>query len=172
MGDETVGVVRVTKRVLVLGHQAYPLDNICRVQTLWYEKTRTIASRSEALVLLGVLVFLFLVVRPVTNSGVASFLAAVVVLGAVGIAIWRANHRPRSYVLMIESAGAQRTVLEGPDEVAVADLRDRIVASIEEPPQVPVSIDARRFHFGDNVGRDKYEQNGAGGSLFSSGGRS
>jgi len=184
MAKETVGEIRINKRIVRIGHQVYPLANISRVQTLrlvWggrlgtFHPLRTIAI---LLLVVGAIVGVAEAVVPRLHLDLESGLdiettarhvaVGAVVLGgiwtaySVGVLFYRLLIRRPRYALVIETAGTQYTALTGTDYYEINRITGEIVAAIEDPP-----FHERIVHIngdvvmGDKVGRDKHQQVGA-----------
>ncbi|MDQ2792356.1 MAG: DUF6232 family protein [Actinomycetota bacterium] len=168
MSEDRVGEIRISRRLLRIGNQAYPLTNIARVQTLWVEGNRSLATFREfvgLLLIIGVIVFV-LPMLGLGGSASGLTLSAIVIAGMV--VLWRLVMRERRFVLLIETAGSQIAALAGKDEPEIRRIEDAVVEAIENPPDqeriLQVSGD---IVLGDKIGRDKYQQGGSGNRIVS-----
>lgn len=169
MPQERVGEIRITRRLLRIGDQVYPLANIARVQTLWVEWRPKIATFREfvgLLLVIGVSVFAL----PVLGFGSSMSgltLTAMVIAGILVLS--RLMARKRRFLLLIETAGAQTAVLADRAEPEIRRIEHAVVGAIENPPDqewvLQVSGD---IVMGDKIGRDKFLQGGSGNSIVSS----
>jgi hypothetical protein len=182
MAEKQVGEIRISKRIVRIGPEAYPLANISRVQTqplVWRGKYATFYPlRQIAVVVLVVaaIVGAAVVVLPELQlntdfdvEAAARQLAAIVaILGGIRLAwllfvlFYRLLMRRQSYALIIETAGTQYAALTGTDRDEIHRIESEIIDAIEDPPVheriVQVSGDVV---FGDKVGKDKYQQSGS-----------
>ncbi|MDF5756047.1 DUF6232 family protein [Spongiactinospora sp. TRM90649] len=183
MAKEHVGEIRISKRVVRIAHEVYPLANISRVQTLklvWGGKYATYYPLREIaalIVLVGVAVVALDVVLPELDVDIGYDIEGAVrqfMPYALGLAGIRAAYllvvlfyrivirRPR-YALVIEAAGTQYTALSGSDHREIHRIKGEIVSAIEDPPSEERTIHVSGdLVVGDKVGRDKYHQDGTG----------
>jgi Family of unknown function (DUF6232) len=140
--------VQVGQGILWVGSEAYPLQNIARVQPV-----KLVPSRGAALrrYLIAVVFCVLLIVAAAVAAGAASRASSVQVHnalhavreGALALAavlavistiwlIWRLSRRT-AYALVIETAGTPRTALVTYDENLVFHLARRITAAISNP---------------------------------------
>lgn len=170
MSQDSVGEIRINRRLLRIGDQIYPLANIARVQTLWIEWQPKTSPAGG--ILLGIAVIAYILSwlgfdLPVSNT-------LVVIAGIVGV-IWfgisDAIARPkRRFLLVIETNGAQTAVLASTVEPEIRKLEHAVVNAIENPPsQEQVLKVSGDIVFGDKIDRDKILQHGSGNSAMSSG---
>jgi hypothetical protein len=176
MANKQIGVIRISKRTIQMGHQVYSLANISRVQSLelvWGGKNATFYPLREIavwLVLVGLIIFAALKVVPNIDAGVDFDIEATARKGAAAIAVlvgirvvyllvlmlYRLLIRQRRYTLVLETAGTQYTALSGTDHREISRIKGEIVQAIEDPPQqdriVHLSGD---IVLGDKVGGDK-----------------
>lgn len=175
MADQQVGEIVISKRVVKIGHQTYPLDNISRVQTLrvvWAGKRATsypLKRIAVIVVLVGLIVGAASALVPGLGldsdaeqavrvaAGVIIALAAIRVLWLLILLFYRLLFRRPRYALVIETAGTQFTALSGTDRGEVHRIEHAIVQAIENPPQVPINLRVG----GDLVMGDQYKQTGA-----------
>lgn len=166
MSQDRVGNIRISRRLLRIGDQAYPLANIARVQTLWIKWSRNIATFREfvgLLLIIGVSVF----VSPVLTGSVHMLAMIVIVIAGI-VVLSRLVARQRRFVLVIETAGAQIAALSGKAEPEIRRLAHAVVEAIENPPdQERVLQVSGDIVMGDKIGRDKYLQGGSGNSIVS-----
>jgi Family of unknown function (DUF6232) len=140
--------VAVSRRVLWVGAQAYPLQNIARAQTVKLVPDRGAALRRylHAFVLwvfltVAAAVALRLAPRISTVQGykaahyaAAGVLVLVAVLAVVStIRLIATLSRRTYYALILETAGTPRRVLVSDDENLVRQLVRRIMAAIDDP---------------------------------------
>lgn len=164
MLQSTVMNARVSRRVLWVGSEAYPLHSIARAQAV-----KLVPKRGAALghylkvmlplVLLGVAAAVALRLAPRVNSvqgynvahGVAVgvlVLAAVLALVSTARLITRLSQQIL-YALVIETAGNPRTALVSPDERVVTELVQQIMDAIDNPDAdfPPIQV----LDFGDKI---------------------
>jgi hypothetical protein len=182
MGKQQVGEIRISKRVVRIGHEVYPLANISRVRSLrlvWGGRLATfypLLGIAITLALVGVVAAAVYVALPeldvdpsfnLEEAG-AQFAMAAAALGGLRVVyllllfLYRLIFRRPRYALVIETAGTQFTALSGTARDEIHRIKGEIVDAIEDPPDqeriVQVGGD---LVLGDKVGRDKYEQRGA-----------
>ncbi|MEO3855356.1 DUF6232 family protein [Acrocarpospora sp. B8E8] len=183
MGKQHVGEIRISKRVVRIGHEVYPLANISRVQSLrlvWGGRLATfypLKGIAVALAVVGAVAGVAFGVLPGLDvdagynleEAAAQFAMAAVVVGGLRVAyllvvlVYRLLFRRPRYALTIETAGTQFTALSGTDRDEIHRIKGEIVDAIEDPPTQERIVQVRGdLVMGDKVGRDKYEQSGAG----------
>ncbi|WP_370021366.1 DUF6232 family protein [Planotetraspora sp. GP83] len=183
MAKEQVGEIRISKRIVRIGHEVYPLANISRVQTLrvvWGGKLSTFYPLREIaflVVVVGAIIAAAVVVVPELDinadfnveeaarqfATVAAILAAIRVTYLLFVLLYRLLIRRTRYALVIETAGTQFAALSGTAQDEIHRIEGEIVSAIEDPPShervLHVSGD---LVIGEKIGRDKYEQGGTG----------
>ncbi|WP_405588272.1 DUF6232 family protein [Streptomyces sp. NBC_01092] len=187
MARRHVGEIIISRRVVQIGHEVYPLANISRVQTLqlvWGGRRATwYPLRPLFIVVLIVLGFLaaaeFIppelppevgpdaeevarrLVPPVT--AVAGLIAACL----LGQLVYRLFIRRPQFALVLETAGTQYTALSGTDASEIHRIKNVIVGAIENPPSQPTSVQVHGdVVMGDKAGRDQYKMSGSGNRSF------
>jgi hypothetical protein len=142
--------VQVNQGILWVGSEAYPLQNIARVQPVKVVPNRGAACRVFAIrIVLCVLLIagatvaakfasrtssaeVYNVLHDVANGAFA--LAAVVAAISIILLVIRLSRRT-AYALVIETAGTPRTALVTYDQALVLRLVQRITAAINNPQQ-------------------------------------
>lgn len=181
MVKEHVGEIRISKRIVRIGHEVYPLANISRVQTLrvvWGGKLATFYPLREIIVLLlvvGAIMGAAVKLLPQLDldagfdieeaarqlATVVAALAAVRIAYLLLVVVYRLLFRRPRYTLVIETAGTQYAALSGTDREEIHRIKGEIVDAIEDPPSQERIVQVRGdLVIGDKVGRDKYEQSG------------
>ena len=155
--------VGVSRRILWIGAEAYPLHNIARAQTIkllpkhgaaWVRYVRAVVLS----VLLGVVAAVAinnaesLQADSEARSGLLQLALAVVsVLIVVStIRLIRALMARTLYALVIETAGTPRTALVTFDESMVTNLVHRIMDAINNP-QAEFQTQVNNLHLGDKI---------------------
>ncbi|MFI9810610.1 DUF6232 family protein [Saccharothrix variisporea] len=178
MVKEEIGAIVVSPRLLRIAHQAYPLANISRVQTLrlrWTGKDATAYPLREVfgLALLVALVGAALAgVVPELGLDrdvrvlVERFAAALAIVVAVRVVyllvlVVRRLFRRRQYVLVIETAGTQVTALTSTDREEIFAIERQVVGYIENPPKDQRVIKVKNVYNGHRIGKGAH----VGGSL-------
>ncbi|MEW9533855.1 DUF6232 family protein [Microbispora sp. NPDC049125] len=188
MAKEKVGEIRISKRIVRIGHEVYPLANISRVQTLrvvWGGKLATFYPLREIAVLVlvvGAIYAAAVAVLPELDiradfdvegmaqqfATIAAALAGVRTAWLMAVLLYRLLIRRPRYALVVETAGTQYTALSGTDRAEIHRIEGEIVDAIEDPPSheriVQISGD---LVMGDKVGRDKHQQSGIGNTMTS-----
>ena len=152
--------VRVSRRVLWVGAQAYPLQNIARAQTIKLVPKREAAVRHYVMavilwVLLGVAATVAVnsAEQLSSSSNALPKVIIVVVVALIVISTIRVIAvflRPTFYALDIETAGTPRTVLVSTDGSQVMQLVHMIMDSIDNP-QADFQLQVENFHVGDKI---------------------
>lgn len=169
MSEDRVGEIRISRRLLRIGSQVYPLANIGRVQTLWLEWGRNnIATFREfvgLMLVIGVIVF----VLPMLGFGASvSGLTVIAIIVAGVVVLYRLVTRQRRFALFIETTGGQVATLAAKAEPEIRRLEYAVVEAIENPPNQEQVIQIRGdIVMGDKIGRDKYQQGGSGNRIVS-----
>ncbi|MEV1172890.1 DUF6232 family protein [Nonomuraea sp. NPDC049784] len=174
MAKQKVGEIRISKRVVKIGHEVYPLANISRVQTLRLVpagKQATFYPLQQIVILLVLLAGIgvaALVVLPELDPGfdleatarqftmLAAALAGIRMTYLLIVLFYRLIRKKR-YALVIETAGTQYTALSGTDSSELHRIKDRIVDAIEDPPSNEQTIHVS----GDVVMGDQHKQTGS-----------
>jgi hypothetical protein len=136
-----VGEIRISKRVVRVGHQTYPLANISRVQTLrlvWRGRWTTWYPIGEIIVLCALALGIAVAAQHLRfgQAGVVlTALIAVRVVFMLCVFLYRLVFRRRRYALMLETAGTQYTALSGTDLGEIRRIESVIVGAIENPPE-------------------------------------
>ncbi len=171
MGKKKVGEIRISKRIVRIGHEVYPLANISRVQTLrvvYKGRLSTFYPLGQLVVVAALAAaasFVAEEVLPEAREFLPTALAAAGVWGGL-LALWflyRLIFRRTRYSLVIETAGTQYTALTGTDLGEIRRIEGLIVAAIEDPPHKeeghPIYGDV---YIGNTFGRDTYNVSGSG----------
>lgn len=174
MAKEKVSEIRISKRIVRIGHQSYPMANISRVQTgqvVWRGKLATFYPLWEITFWL-----LILVVGSVVGTalgappfllGFAAILVAVRMAYLLLVLCYRVLARRWKYALVIETAGTQYTALRGTNQDEIHRIESEIISAIEDPPLHEVVLQLNGdFVMGDKVGRDKNQQIGTDHSMI------
>lgn len=182
MTKKRVGHIIISRRVVQIGHEAYPLANISRVQTLqvrWAGKLATLYPLQQIIPLLALIAAAVLIpprlpsdVGPDAAQTVRQVADVVVVVAVAGVAVLlaallhRLLLRRKRYAIMIETAGTQYTALMGTDLNEIQRIKGIIVDAIEDPPFEAVHVDVRGdVVMGDKAGH-QYKQTGSGNRMF------
>jgi hypothetical protein len=173
--QELVGKIVVSKRIVRIENQYYPLAGISRVQTrqLIYKGRHATFYPLRMIFkmwsIFGLAVATFAVMPPSTvgsdiNPAVRELLLAVSIpvfarlAFLLGLLIYRLWFRKPRYALVIETAGAQYAALSGFDLKEIQRITDEIVSAIEEPPQTERIVHTSGdIVFGDKILGDKFQ---------------
>jgi hypothetical protein len=141
--------VRVSRRILWFGSEAYPLQNITRTGTLVLEPNRGAAIRQYVVTVL-VTLFAMGIVGSAAPGSVAA-LGIVVGLAWLAYRTYRLVEllRITLYVLNIETAAGSHQGLTTDDPKVVADLQMRITEAINNP-HAEFQMRVENFQVGDN----------------------
>ncbi|ROQ95857.1 hypothetical protein EDE04_2310 [Streptomyces sp. 2132.2] len=134
MARSVVTDVVVSRRVLWIGAEAYPLNNIARATTVKVDPPRrqAIARFVKSFVTVVVLAFLALVVLPNGYQDAAGLLA-VVAIALLVVQLGGVILDKTYYALVIETAGTPNTALVTNDLALVHDLVRVIMEAIDNP---------------------------------------
>lgn len=162
-----VSEIRITRRLLRLGDESYPLAHITRVRTGWIRLGRTPVTFSEFVVVLLV-TGAFLLVAALGLEVEGGTVLGVFLFVCCGVVMYRLSRWQLRFVLSIETSGDQFAALstEAHAEFDLRHIEYAILDAIENPPddlkhmQVNVQNVA-----GDVIGRDKFQQTGPGSNV-------
>ncbi|WP_369173817.1 DUF6232 family protein [Streptomyces sp. R28] len=152
--------VRVSRRILWIGAEAYPLNNIARAQVIKIVPARAAAvgrflSQAVLCVVIWVAARALSGEEQVLSDAGPGFLtiATVVALGVLVIATVKLLSvllRRHYFALVIETAGTPRTALVSADPNLVDQLVVNIMDAIDNP-QAAFSMQVENFHLGDKI---------------------
>jgi hypothetical protein len=166
MSQDRVGEILITRRLLHLGNQTYPLANIARVQTLWIEWGRTVATSREIVGFLLIIVATVYVGPALRLDIPGGSLLIIALLVAAGVVVYRLVKRQRRFVLFIETSGGQSAALTAKADAELRQIEHTVLGAIENPPESPIRMQVNVQNInGDVVGRDKYQQGGSGNNV-------
>jgi hypothetical protein len=142
--------VRISKRVLWVGTEAYPLQNIARAQAVkvtpknpWTGKSRAVGG------CLGFIAFLILVsLGAAMHSAGAVLLVAAIIVAAIIAVLARRKKQPY-YALIIETSGNPRRALVSTDGAKVGNLVQEIMGAIDNP-EAEFQTVVHNVQYGDN----------------------
>jgi hypothetical protein len=133
--------VKVSKRVLWIGRDAYPLQNIARAQVrvVYPKRGRPVADYVKSIakwIGLGVLSAIILTVLNLQKDSSFVILGALFLIAVSTIKLARAirkeNAKRAYYLLMIQTAGDPQTLLASTDRSLVEHLIQTIMAAIDD----------------------------------------
>ncbi|MEU6803218.1 DUF6232 family protein [Streptomyces neyagawaensis] len=160
--------VRVSRRVLWVGGEAYPLHNIARAAAV-----RIVPDRAGAVgrflrnvllvVLLGIIAGVALdssPSSPVSELGSLESLGfvAAVLCAAFTVQLLSVLCRRTYYALVVETAGAPFTALTSRDPEVVSRLVHRIMDAIDNP-EAEFHVKVENYHLGDKINMVGGERN-------------
>jgi hypothetical protein len=142
--------VRISKRVLWVGSEAYPLQNIARAQAVrvtpkssWTGKNRAVGG------CLGFLAFLLIVgLGAAAHNPAVILLVVALVVVAIIVALTRRKKSPY-YALIIETSGNPRRALVSTDGAKVGNLVQEIMDAIDNP-EAEFQTVVHNVQYGDN----------------------
>lgn len=144
--------VRVSKRILWFGAEAYPLPDITRIETISLEPNRKAAIRW-----FGIMTVVTLFVMAIAASATPGFVATLAVLAGIGWIGYRLYKlieflNLKLYELDIETAAAIHRGVISDDPKVVADLRAQIIDAIDNPrnPRAEFQVTVANFQIDDN----------------------
>lgn len=141
--------VRVSKRILWFGSEAYPLPNITRTNTLKIEPRRGLLIRRYV-----ISVAMWVVVAGIVLSVVPGTTAVLAGLGVVGWLAFKTIRlvellKIRLYELVIETAAGSHRGLVTDNREVVHELIARITDAIDNP-LAEFAMQVENFKIGDN----------------------
>lgn len=160
--------VRVSKRVLWVGSDAYPLQNIARAQvgTIPPERGKPVKDFIKAIagwIGLCLVLSIALAVLGVSNNGPYVLVIAVVLIVISVVRLVRALEEERGklpyYLLLLQTSGDPRTVLASTDRDQIYELVRVIMDAIDNPEVTYHKLinnyfgDIVRQYGSDNVGK-------------------
>ncbi|WP_066360994.1 DUF6232 family protein [Herbidospora mongoliensis] len=166
MAKKRVGEIRISKRIVRIGHEVYPLANISRVQTLrivYKGRLATFHPLGEIIVWAALMAGASYAVQEVLPEAreylpIAMAVAAIRLTWLLLVLLYRLVLRRTKYALMIETAGTQFTALSGTDLDEIHRIEGLVVGAIEDPPDHEQVIHVHGdLVAGDKIGRDKYQ---------------
>ncbi|NAS25123.1 hypothetical protein GT755_26000 [Herbidospora sp. NEAU-GS84] len=171
MAKKKVGEIRISKRIVRIGHEVYPLANISRVQTLrivYKGRLSTFHPLGQLVVVAALAAAAAFVAEEVFPEAREYLPVALAVAGVCGglLAIqflYRLIFRRNRYALTIETAGTQYTALWGTDLEEIRRIEGLVVAAIEDPPPTERSYTFNSpVYVGNTFGRDTFNVSGSG----------
>ncbi|MFK4070216.1 DUF6232 family protein [Streptomyces sp. NPDC029674] len=151
-------IIRVSRRVLWVDSEAYPLQNIARVtpKTLKpsFAKILKLVGRWVLVVYVALMGFALYETEGQTTlvglimPAVLLFLAALLISGLIRLFV--AATRNTLYQLNIETAGSPYAVLASPNKELVTQISHSIMEAIDNP-QVEFQFQVENFHIGDSI---------------------
>ncbi|MBV2153376.1 DUF6232 family protein [Kitasatospora sp. SUK 42] len=149
--------VRVSRRVLWVGGDAYPLGHIARArQLVWWPPKRSRVIIRYVRQVIGFLVavgFLNALTGGALNNTGASAVPGVLLLGFLAYFTYRLVTRLRQkplYKLVIETSSSSVTAVVSHHAWQVEDLIQRIMEAIDNP-QAEFAIQVENVHIGDRI---------------------
>jgi Family of unknown function (DUF6232) len=142
--------VRVSRRILWVGAEAYPLQNIARAQTI-----EIMPSRGAAIGRYVMVIVLWLILGGVVALAIHA-VAVLVVLALIVVSTIRlikVLSRRTFYALVIETAGTPRTALVSPDKNQIVGIV-RVIMDAIDNPQVEYHTTVENHiknHIGDKI---------------------
>jgi uncharacterized protein DUF6232 len=133
--------VKVSARVLWIGRDAYPLQNIARAQVkvVYPKRGRPVVDYLKAVfkwICLAVLAAIVLALINVPNSGdyVIYGLLFLIAVSTIKLVrkIKKENRKRAYYLLMIQTAGDPQTLLASTDQTIIDQLIETIMAAIDD----------------------------------------
>ncbi len=156
-GSSEVINVRVSRRVLWIGSDAYPLQNIARAQARKIIPPRGTPVRDYIRALVGwiiVGIILSAILGGAAHNGALAGLVWVIVLLVLAWRTVRLVQKMREdntyYALIIETAGNPNTALVSRDPGVVSELVQEIMAAIDNP-SAEFSQNVVNYHLGDKI---------------------
>lgn len=147
--DNSVNV-RISKRVLWVGSEAYPLQNIARAQAVkvtpkspWTGKSRAVGG------CLGFIAFWIVVALGAAMHSVGAVLFVAAVIVVVIIVVLAQRKKQPYYALIIETSGNPRRALVSTDRAKVNKLVQEIMDAIDDPKAEFQTV-VQHVQYGDN----------------------
>jgi hypothetical protein len=156
--------VRISRRILWVGPQAYPLSQVVRVQPVEVRLKRTavlmeFGRRTGALFVLAV-IGMIATVRVGGDLPVALWSAFWLISGGLlafhTSRLIRLLRLPKLYVLRVAMAGSEQAAVVSTDKDLIHDLTTQVADAIDNPAaEFEVRVDNIEFVVGDKVDGDK-----------------
>ena len=157
--------VRISRRTLWVGMQAYPLPQVTRVQPIEVIPNRgrvtlKYGRRAAATIGLGLVGLILLSclgnsVPPAVSGAYAVMMLAILVVHTVRLV--RGLTRTPLYVLSVATAGSPRAAVVSTDKDLIYDLTHRVVEAIDNPSaEFEIKVDHIEIVHGDKVSGDKF----------------
>ncbi len=133
--------VQVTKRVLWIGRDAYPLQNIARAQVRTVYPVRGTPKKDYFKAIarwvgLGIIAAIVMAIAGVHDSGIYAILLVLILCAVSTIRLAQAIQKERRkreyYLLMIQTSGDPQTLLASTDRGLIDDLIQTIMAAIDD----------------------------------------
>jgi len=156
---------RISRRILWVGMQAYPLQQVTRVQPIEVKPRRgrivlRYGRRAGATLGLGLVALVFLGCLGDAVPRAASVVAGLLVLAALVFhTVWliRALIRPPLHILSVATAGSAKAALVSTDRQLIHNLTFRVVDAIDNPAaEYQIQVEHLEFVGGDKVAGNKY----------------
>ena len=156
--------VRISRRILWVGPQAYPLSHVVRVHPVELRLKRTAVlieygRRAGATIALAVL---GLIAVPCVGRSlpVALWVAFWLIAGGLltfhTVQLVRLLRLPKIYVLRVAMAGSEQAAVVSTDQAQIQDLTTQVTDAIDDPAaEYEVRVDNIEFVYGDKVDGDK-----------------
>jgi hypothetical protein len=157
--------VRVSRRILWVDDDAFPLALVTRVRPVEYRPNRrgmasTYSRRAGATIGIAIVGLMFLsclgdAVSPALSIAFAMVMLAIFVTHTVRLI--RGLTRSNLYVLSVSTAGSAHAAVISTNRDVVYELSTRVVDAIDNPSaEFEIRVDHIEIVHGDKVGRDKY----------------
>jgi hypothetical protein len=156
--------VRISRRILWVGSQAYPLAHVVRIQPAEVRLRRIPAVKdffrrvgaTLALAALGLIAMACAGRIVPTSVWVVFWLCAAALLIFHSVRLIRLLLLPKLYVLRVATAGTEHAAVVSTDREKIHDLAGQVADAIDNPEaEFEVRVDNIEFIYGDKVGGDK-----------------
>lgn len=149
--------VRISRRVLWIDSNAYPLHNIARAQTIRitprHETPMKDYKRAAVIwLIVGGALTILLAATGVRGSAliVLIWIVILILLAMRTIRLFRELREKTFFALVIETAGTSRTALVSTDEDLMSELVYQIMDAIDNP-KAEYQVQIENFHIGDRI---------------------
>jgi hypothetical protein len=140
--------IEVSRRILWVGAEAYPLHNIARAQTVKLVPNRALAL-ARYIRAIALWVVLGLVAMIVTQNELVAAVVLVLIVANTVRLITKLS-AATFYALVIETAGTPYRALVSTDENLVTHIVHEIMDAINNP-QAEFQFQVENFHVGDKI---------------------
>lgn len=156
--------VRISRRILWVGEQAYPLSQVVRVHPAELRLRRTAAVKefgrragaTIALAVLGLVAISCLGRAVPTSVWVVFWLITGAMVAVHSARLIRLLRLPKLYVLRVAMAGSEQAAVVSTDRRKIYDLTAQVADAIDNPAaEYEVRVDNIEFVLGDKVDGDK-----------------
>ncbi|WP_416975255.1 DUF6232 family protein [Streptomyces sp. 4F14] len=150
MAKREVINVRVSRRILWVGAEAYPLHNIARATTVRIVPRRMVSLGQFLACALALVVVSGVIVAAASAVSELVLLVDIAIGSVLVFRLVSILVRPVYHALVIETAGTPYTALVSTDKAIVSRLVFQIMDAIDNP-EAEFQIQVENYHIGDKI---------------------